>query len=76
MRMVLHSKSRFRLGEGEPCLKEFLASPAKCILGKFLGVSCFSRNDAFRLVSIKSDCGSYEIVPGLLFFCSYAATIF
>ena len=76
MRICLRSKSRFRLREGEPSFKEFLVSPEKCVLGKFLGVSCFSRNDAFRLVSIKLGCGSYEIVPGLLFFCSYAATMF
>ena len=76
MKMGLRSKFRFRLGEGEPSFKEFLASPAKCVVGKFFGVSCFSRNDAFGLMSIKPDGGSYEIVPGLLFFCSYAATIF
>ena len=55
------------LGEGEPSFKEFLASPAKCVLGKFLGVSCFSRNDAFGLMSIKPDVGRTKSFPACYF---------
>jgi hypothetical protein len=39
--------SWFMLGEVEPSFKEFLASPAVRFIGELLGVSCFSRSDAF-----------------------------
>jgi hypothetical protein len=51
---------------------------------KFQGVSCFSCSAFFSfdfkelslLCQFMPDFGLYEIVPGLLFFCSYAATMF